>query len=596
MLLVPLPGATMHRWLVVVTVCMAGALSVTTPAAAPDAEIDNLIAFARLYGVVRWFYPSDAAASLDWDRFAVIGASRARSAPDPRALAAALEALVRPLGPGIEIGSTLAPAPPVGPADATLVAWRYYGAAVNPADTKNAYAAGRTNRLPAPAAGDDRLTADWPAPQRAERIEIDLGRGVRARVPLALSDADARAGDPDAGRRLESGLAGALPAATVRDTSVADVVVAWNVYRHFYPYWRDLGADPAVDWDADLRRHLQAAAAATTAAQQREVLERLVAGVHDGHGNVIEQTRRGGLPVALRLIEDRLVVVGADVGDLRPGWTVTAVDGAPAAAWLKARVALRSGTSQWRTSRALSVDCEAGASVSLAIHDGLAARTVALPCGDRRPPTEQRPAPVAELTHGIWYVDLTRAKMEAITPHLAAIAGARGVVFDVRGYPTDAGFAILPHLIDAPEHDRWMHVERIVGPFKRVASESSIGWNLAPKAPHIAGTRVFLTDGRAISYAESVMGYVADRRLGAIVGGPTAGANGNVAAFTVPSGRRITFTGMRVTRHDGTSRFHMIGVLPTVPLAPTIAGVQGGRDELLERALALIDGRVLSGR
>lgn len=39
-----------------------------------DAEVDNVSAFARLYGVVRYFYPSDAAAELDWDRFAAYGA------------------------------------------------------------------------------------------------------------------------------------------------------------------------------------------------------------------------------------------------------------------------------------------------------------------------------------------------------------------------------------------------------------------------------------------------------------------------------------------------------------------------------------------
>jgi hypothetical protein len=583
----------MRRWLVVVTLGLAGALSVA-PSAAPDREIDNLIAFARLYGVVRWFYPGDGAAALDWDPFARVGASRVRGAADPQALAAALDALVRPLGPGIEVAAAaLPPAPPLGSADPTLVAWRYYGAAVNPADTKNAYAAGRTNRI-SPEAGDDRLTASWPEPRRGALIEVDLGGGLRARVPLALTDAEAKAGQPAARQRLESDLLDA-PAGTIGDTSIADVVVAWNVYRHFYPYWRDLTTDPAVDWDAELRRHLMAASAVTTRAQAREVLERLVAAVHDGHGNVIEQTPRGSVPVALRLIEDRVVVVGSGVDELRAGPVVTAVDGTPVDEWLKARVARRSGTPQWRTSRALAIDCDTGSTVSVRIEQGLAHRAVAIPCAERRVPlSESRPAPVSEVRHGVWYVDLTRAKMDDITPKLADIAAARGVVFDVRGYPTDAGFAILPHLIDAPEHDRWMHIERITGPFNQVASVSSMGWNVAPKAPRVGGTRVFLTDGRAISYAESVMGYVADRRLATIVGGPTAGANGNVVSFFVPSGRRITLTGMRVTRHDGTSRFHMIGVQPTVPLAPTLAGLRGGRDELLEHALALIDGRDLA--
>jgi hypothetical protein len=30
------------------------------------------------------------------------------------------------------------------------------------------------------------------------------------------------------------------------DTRLAGVVVAWNVFRHFYPYWAETG----VDWDA----------------------------------------------------------------------------------------------------------------------------------------------------------------------------------------------------------------------------------------------------------------------------------------------------------------------------------------------------------
>ena len=113
-----------------------------------------------------------------------------------------------------------------------------------------------------------------------------------------------------------------------------------------------------------------------------------------------------------------------------------------------------------------------------------------------------------------------------------------------------------------------------------------MSWNLQPATPHIGGQRVFLTDGRAISYAESVMGYVRDYKLGTIVGGTTAGANGNVAGFTVPGGFSIVFTGMRVTRHDGRSPYHTVGVRPEIPLEPTLEGIRAGRDELLQRALA----------
>lgn len=79
-----------------------------------------------------------------------------------------------------------------------------------------------------------------------------------------------------------------------------------------------------------------------------------------------------------------------------------------------------------------------------------------------------------------------------------------------------------------------------------------------------------------------------DHALGAIVGAATAGTNGNVATFDVPSGLQVRFTGMRVTRHDGKTPFHLIGVQPTVPVEPTLAGIKAGRDEVLERALVEI--------
>src|SRR3990172_9232070 len=94
---------------------LAASVLLAAPSPAPHGEIDNVAAFARLYGVVRFFYPSDAAAELDWNRFAGHGVARARPARDAAELEAALEQLCAPLGPGIEIATKLPPPPPTGP-------------------------------------------------------------------------------------------------------------------------------------------------------------------------------------------------------------------------------------------------------------------------------------------------------------------------------------------------------------------------------------------------------------------------------------------------------------------------------------------------
>ena len=109
---------------------------------------------------------------------------------------------------------------------------------------------------------------------------------------------------------------------------------------------------------------------------------------------------------------------------------------------------------------------------------------------------------------------------------------------------------------------------------------------MEPKAPLIKGRKIFLTDGRAISAAETVMGIVEAYRLADIVGEATAGTNGNVNPFTVPGGYTLSWTGMRVLKHDG-SRHHGVGIHPTHPVSRTIAGITEHRDEVLERALEL---------
>jgi C-terminal processing protease CtpA/Prc len=98
---------------------------------------------------------------------------------------------------------------------------------------------------------------------------------------------------------------------------------------------------------------------------------------------------------------------------------------------------------------------------------------------------------------------------------------------------------------------------------------------------------VFLTDGRAISYAESFMSFIEHYKLAEIVGQPTAGTNGNVNPFVLPGGFTVIWTGMKVVKHDG-SQHHLIGIQPTIPMKRTIQGIREDRDEFLEKAIGVI--------
>ena len=93
-----------------------------------------------------------------------------------------------------------------------------------------------------------------------------------------------------------------------------------------------------------------------------------------------------------------------------------------------------------------------------------------------------------------------------------------------------------------------------------------------------------LIDERTISQAEHT-GLFFEAAAGTkFVGGPTAGANGDVTTLLLPGGLRFLFSGHDVRHADGRP-LQRVGLVPDVSVAPTISGLRAGRDEVLERAV-----------
>jgi C-terminal processing protease CtpA/Prc len=72
-----------------------------------------------------------------------------------------------------------------------------------------------------------------------------------------------------------------------------------------------------------------------------------------------------------------------------------------------------------------------------------------------------------------------------------------------------------------------------------------------------------------------------------VIGITTAAADGNVSAFELPGGRRTMVSGIGVNYPDGRET-QRVGVGVDIEVNPTRKGIQQGRDELLEKAAALI--------
>ena len=344
---------------------------------------DNLRALARLFGFVRYFHPSDEAATADWNRFAVAAVRAVEPAGTPAELAAKLESAFAPVAQQVRVVPVGAPRPEMDMQFGPFVAlWQHRG--LGPPQGKSPYISSRF------------LIPRAQALVQFAAFREDLPGGVSCMVPMALY----RNQGPLAQAR-------ALPAPggspNDRATRLAAVIVAWNVFQDFYPYFEELG--PV--WMAALGPLLSEAARDKDAQAFHATLQKMAVILRDGHGYVSGPGAPPDYvpPVVWTMAEGRITALSVQgTADVKPGEALISIDGQPAAEVLAAREADMPGsTPQCIRERGLpyllarAPDDRVQVELEPAAQPG-ARRTVTLDCtirtGDLHPP---RPGKIAEL-------------------------------------------------------------------------------------------------------------------------------------------------------------------------------------------------------
>ena len=142
-------------------------------------KIQNIETFARLYGYVRWFHPSDEAQEIDWDKFAVFGVQKVENIKSTTELRDTLYRLFSPIVQGLQIYEAskpelfnseiiLSPDP-----DAKPIAWQHFGVYLN--DQSNIYKSIRTNKSVVGAEVDNLVVAkyiDYPIHLRNKEVKF----------------------------------------------------------------------------------------------------------------------------------------------------------------------------------------------------------------------------------------------------------------------------------------------------------------------------------------------------------------------------------------------------------------------------------------
>ena len=436
-------------------------------------------------------------------------------------------------------------------------------------------------------------------------VQKELGSDLSCLVPLALySDEQGTIprADPKGLQKLITDISGSLPkelTARNRAVRLGNVAIAWNVFQHFYPYFDVV----KTDWQRVLPEALRSSALDRTPNDFLKTLQKLVAQLHDGHGGVglmNDTTHSYAAPIEWSWIQNQLVVtriVDPTLTGLKVGDIVEQVDGqSPRAALEREEQFISGATAQWKRIRSLSALLSGawGSKITLKIKgaDGKE-RSLQIPRTMEMMVyyQKQKATPLGqakELAKGIYYLNLDQISMAAIDSLMVKLATASGIVCDLRGYPNGNHMFITHLLSQRDTSSSWMRIPKIICPDReRLVGYQNSGWFLHPQQPRLTAKVAFVVDGRLISYAESFMSFIEHYKLAEIVGEPTAGTNGNVNPLSLPGGYWISWTGMKVVKHDG-SVHHGVGIKPTVQVARTITGVRAGGDELLEKAIEIV--------
>jgi len=196
------------------------------------------------------------------------------------------------------------------------------------------------------------------------------------------------------------------------------------------------------------------------------------------------------------------------------------------------------------------------------------------------------------ITPRIGYVDLERLANGQVDAMFEKFKETEAIILDMRAYPQGTAWSIAPRLAEKPAVVAAQFRRNVVTPDLVEDSEltTMLFEQRIPTTDKVryTGKTVMLIDERAMSQAEHSGLFYRAANGTVFIGSPTQGVDGDTTSFTAPGGIRISFSGQDIRWPDG-RQLQRVGLIPDIEVRPTIAGIQAGRDELLERALAYIE-------
>jgi len=377
----------------------------------------------------------------------------------------------------------------------------------------------------------------------------------------------------------------------------------WNIIQYFFPYKHLIGEE----WKPVLAEFIPKFVNAANELEYKLAALELIARVHDTHANIWSRDAalfaykgKNYSLAQLTFSEGKAVVTGfynsknGDKSSLEVGDVITNIDGKDVESNVQTRLkytpASNYPTQLRDIARNLLRSNDSLINIKY-VRNGLAVSS-ALPAYsydkiDFASYYQKKDSCFRMINPDIAYLYPGSVKNEYLPVLWNSIKDTKGLIIDLRCYPSDfIVFSMGAFLF----HDSTGFVRFSTGSIMQpglftIGKTLKVGEH---NPDYYKGKVIILVNEITQSSAEyTAMAFRAVP--GAIViGSTTAGADGNVSEFRLPGGIRTLFSGIGVYYPDGRET-QRVGIVPDIELKPTIEGIKSHKDEVLQKAIEMIN-------
>ncbi|MNJ91841.1 Peptidase family S41 [compost metagenome] len=381
----------------------------------------------------------------------------------------------------------------------------------------------------------------------------------------------------------------------------------WNIIEYMFPNKHLTNKQ----WSTVLKEYIPKFLGAADELEYELVAQRLIGEVNDSHAKLqdgddkIEELRGNNYaPFRVEFVENKLVVTDyynteySEIAKLKVGDIITHIGGRTVQSIVDSLRPDYPASNDAAMLRDISADLLRSSPYTALklnvnyISDG-ESKQHAVPLYDHKRLNRYRWYKTNEdercfklLEGNIGYVTLATIKEEDIPEIKALFKNAKGIIIDIRNYPsTFVPFSLGSFFLSKSTPFVKFSLGSVGNPGEFMVTKSL---DIPGSKAAFKGKLVVLVNENSQSQAEYTAMAFRAAKNSTIIGSTTAGADGNVSSIFLPGGLVTVISGIGVYYPDG-KETQRIGIVPDIHVERTIEGIKNGKDEVLEKAIQQIN-------